>query len=665
MRNRIVTGAMVVALLVLVGLWAACGNNSATNAPAGNQQSGAPAENKATDNTQPDKPTEPDNPNDPDPEPEEDLGEVPKGEVDEHGLIFTLPFERGDGSAVLSRQNDYLRVELDVRLPYSGGDGQRIRGSSVDLVLSVDGLNGRHLFFYPQPLWYPSGQGRMNTYRMEASYSSDKDGPPSVVNNPSFVGEGDVEYWDRWTATLWVDLRYVLVPGNSPGSQSDTWLFGLIVGNETASEVLPKGLDRFNPGKTPDRMIQFKFSELPELDALDEDPKDRLVAREEALHEHMKNCDARAMMQDHKGIFDRCSAVVDEYPEELWAHNLRAKVSHVAAMNKVEGVDHDYLKYEKAYVEAGPGQSSAHIGYLQNLLRADQFETALEHTGKVFESELCTGRALTGGHMRLEWAKMCTHWGHIEEAEAQLKFIDEHPDLLDDDRFRVEYKRQKAELAQRRGDSAAAVEIYDDIFVNDSKHLDSKQTRELQQLANLQRAAKEHWQKELEYREADKAKTNPRLVIETSKGKIVVELFEDDAPNTTASLVSLAQKEFWDGLNFHRVEPNFVAQGGCPNGNGSGGPGYRTRFERNDRRHFRGSFAMARSQDINSQGSQFYICVSNGPSVVSLSDADYLVVGRVIDGMNVADTLRVGDEITSIRAENLRDHEYVPETLPE
>ncbi|MBZ0136499.1 MAG: peptidylprolyl isomerase [Planctomycetes bacterium] len=158
---------------------------------------------------------------------------------------------------------------------------------------------------------------------------------------------------------------------------------------------------------------------------------------------------------------------------------------------------------------------------------------------------------------------------------------------------------------------------------------------------------------------------NPRLTIETAKGTIVVELFEDDAPNTTASLISLAQKKFWDGLNFHRIEPNFVAQGGCPNGDGGGGPGYRTKFEVNKRRHFRGTFAMARSQILDSQGSQFYICVSNAPSVVTLSDNNYLVVGRVIEGMEVADSLRAGDKIVSVRADNLRDHEYVPEVIPE
>ncbi|MCC7509811.1 MAG: peptidylprolyl isomerase [Planctomycetes bacterium] len=187
----------------------------------------------------------------------------------------------------------------------------------------------------------------------------------------------------------------------------------------------------------------------------------------------------------------------------------------------------------------------------------------------------------------------------------------------------------------------------------------------MQQLQQFQLQAKEQWVDELKYQAEDAKKKNPRLVVETDKGKIVFELFEDDAPNTVKSLVSLTKKKFYDGLNFHRVEPNFVAQGGCPKGDGTGSPGYRTKFEDNKRKHFRGTVAMARSMDPDSQGSQFYICVSNGPNVINLSDNKYLVVGRVIEGMDVADKLRVGDKIKSVRAENLRDHEYKPQTLPE
>lgn len=662
MRNRITVCAGVLALLLL---FVACGGNTSVNSSPDNHQAANPPANTESpppDNKQPDvteKPDEPDKPDEPEkPDAPEDLGDVPEGELEDHGLVFTIPFKRGEGSVVFSRQNDYLRVEIDARLPYSGGDGARIQGSSVDLVLSVDGLNGRHLFYYPQPLWVDL-RGRPKSFRVEASYSAEKDGPPSVVSNPSFVGEGDVAYWDRWIAVMWVDLRHVLVPGNSPGSVSDTWCAGLIVGNDAASEAFPKGLDRYNPGKTPDRLVQFKVSELPELDELDEDPKERLRTKEESAQKAMQKISAQLNLNNPAGCFETANEWLTDHPEDLWAHYLKFLLA--LQLN----VDPNYDAICKDYVDACPGQSTAHIAYWDVLQRKDRHADAKAHAETVFESGLSTGRLLTEAHMRLEWAKVCTNWGQFDEIETQRKLIEEHPEMLKDNDFRVQFKMQAADVAAREGDSATVVEIYDAIFKEEYKYLGAQRTQEIQQLTTMHRSANEAWKKELELREADKAKTNPRLTIETSKGTIVVELFEDDAPNTTASLVSLAQKNFWDGLNFHRVEPNFVVQGGCPNGDGSGGPGYRTKFESNNRRHFRGSFAMARSQSIDSQGSQFYICVSNSPSVLSLSDNKYLVVGRVLEGMDVVDKIRAGDKITSIKVDNLRDHEYEPETLEE
>ncbi|MCB9932620.1 MAG: peptidylprolyl isomerase [Planctomycetes bacterium] len=199
---------------------------------------------------------------------------------------------------------------------------------------------------------------------------------------------------------------------------------------------------------------------------------------------------------------------------------------------------------------------------------------------------------------------------------------------------------------------------------DERKFLNSNQFNTIQQNLQFQRQAAEQWEEELKFQAEDAKKTNPRWVVETSRGKIVIELFEDDSPNTVKSLVKLAKDKFYDGLTFHRVEPNFVAQGGDPNGDGSGGPGYRIKFEENRRGHFRGTVAMARAQSKDSAGSQFYICTANSPNVLSLT-GNYVVVGRVIEGMEAADMLRVGDKIISIRAENLRNHEYQPEVTPE
>ncbi|MBX3459140.1 MAG: peptidylprolyl isomerase [Planctomycetes bacterium] len=266
--------------------------------------------------------------------------------------------------------------------------------------------------------------------------------------------------------------------------------------------------------------------------------------------------------------------------------------------------------------------------------------------------------------MSLEWAEAIISWGHVTQASAILERLGADETLLKADSLRVNFKLAKAALAERQADSKKAAEVYKDLLTTERKFLTPQQLGSIQQLQQFQLQAVEQWEDELKYRAEDAKKKNPRLVIETSKGKVVVELFEDDSPNTVKSLVSLAKKSFFDGLNFHRVIANFMAQGGCPKGNGTGSPGYRTKFEENKRKHFRGTFAMARSMDKNSQGSQFYICFANSPNVLNLS-GEYVVAGRVIEGMDVVDKLRIGDKIKSIKAENLRDHSYEPEKLPE
>ncbi|MFB3073010.1 MAG: peptidylprolyl isomerase, partial [bacterium] len=95
--------------------------------------------------------------------------------------------------------------------------------------------------------------------------------------------------------------------------------------------------------------------------------------------------------------------------------------------------------------------------------------------------------------------------------------------------------------------------------------------------------------------------------METEKGTISLELFEDDAPNTVANFVSLAEKGYYDGLTFHRVLQDFMIQGGDPRGDCSGGPGYRIRDEINPRKHDRGVLSMAKAQAPDSGGSQFFI----------------------------------------------------------
>ena len=127
-------------------------------------------------------------------------------------------------------------------------------------------------------------------------------------------------------------------------------------------------------------------------------------------------------------------------------------------------------------------------------------------------------------------------------------------------------------------------------------------------------------------------------------GEIRLEFYPEDAPKTVENFVTLAKKGFYNGLNFHRVVPDFVVQGGCPKGNGTGGPGYQIKAEFNKQKHVRGTLAMARSQDPDSAGSQFYICYGTTPHL----DGQYTVFGRVVSGMEHVDRIKQGDRMKTV-----------------
>ncbi|MBS3908462.1 MAG: peptidylprolyl isomerase [Actinobacteria bacterium] len=146
----------------------------------------------------------------------------------------------------------------------------------------------------------------------------------------------------------------------------------------------------------------------------------------------------------------------------------------------------------------------------------------------------------------------------------------------------------------------------------------------------------------------------PHAVVETNKGKIVFELYPHKAPKTVANFVSLAGQSFYNGIKWHRVEPGFVIQGGDPlskdddpANDGLGGPGYKIDAEFNDVPHITGTVAMARAQDPNSAGSQFYICLDAQPSL----DGNYTVFGQVVEGMDVVERIQVGDLMSRVYIE--------------
>ena len=135
------------------------------------------------------------------------------------------------------------------------------------------------------------------------------------------------------------------------------------------------------------------------------------------------------------------------------------------------------------------------------------------------------------------------------------------------------------------------------------------------------------------------------VVIDLAKGgRIVFKFYPKDAPNTVDNFIKLTNKGFYNGLTFHRVVPDFVVQGGCPKGDGTGGPGYKIKAEFNSQKHLDGTVAMARSTHPDSAGSQFYICLGAQPFL----DGEYTVFGQVIEGMELVRGIQVGDVMKKV-----------------
>jgi cyclophilin family peptidyl-prolyl cis-trans isomerase len=169
---------------------------------------------------------------------------------------------------------------------------------------------------------------------------------------------------------------------------------------------------------------------------------------------------------------------------------------------------------------------------------------------------------------------------------------------------------------------------------------------------------------------ASAAEPNPQVLFKTSKGDVLIELYEDEAPNTVANFVNLVEKKFYDGVKFHRVIKGFMAQGGDPTGTGAGGPGHVIDCEcalPNARRHQRGSLSMAH-RGKNTGGSQFFLCFVPTAHL----DGKHTVFGQVVEGMENVDNLQErdpqaggpADTIVSATVVRKRNHDYKPKTNP-
>ena len=201
------------------------------------------------------------------------------------------------------------------------------------------------------------------------------------------------------------------------------------------------------------------------------------------------------------------------------------------------------------------------------------------------------------------------------------------------------------------------------------------------QTLSMVAACKNNWQREQKLRAAEAAAAEadklPRVLLKTNRGDLVVELFENEAPNTVANFISLVEKGFYDGLTFHRVLPGFMAQSGCPKGDGEGGPGYEIpceSYKPERRRHFRGSLSMALA-GRDTGGSQFFITFMPTPQLDNPPPQGnrHTVFGRVVEGLDLLHKIKrrdpegpnppKPDKIIEATVLNRRDHEYVPEKM--
>jgi cyclophilin family peptidyl-prolyl cis-trans isomerase len=312
---------------------------------------------------------------------------------------------------------------------------------------------------------------------------------------------------------------------------------------------------------------------------------------------------------------------------------------------------------EKAYAEA-PNTDPQITDFLVTVLRwnvqRDNYEPAAR-IGKLLMEHQCEQKRvpLLAGLAALMTADYDAAqrylepvFGKVQDQQAARQLLDRLVEVLMQD-------PREREATEKRAQPTAALVV---------------------QLLQDPDSLKKNWAKERLIRE-DEAKTDnlPRVLLKTTKGDIELELFENEAPNTVANFISLVESGLYKDTPFHRVLPGFMAQGGDPKGNGSGGPGYNIPcecYEPNHRLHFRGSLSMAHA-GRDTGGSQFFLTFI--PTVHL--DGHHTVFGRVIGGMDVLAKLQRRDpeKDTEVRPDKILDakvirkrpHEYKPKKMPE
>jgi cyclophilin family peptidyl-prolyl cis-trans isomerase len=292
------------------------------------------------------------------------------------------------------------------------------------------------------------------------------------------------------------------------------------------------------------------------------------------------------------------------------------------------------------------------------LLRAGQEAMALNLRDRMIEAD---ERAVLTPGIRAWWFESLVESGRFSAALAEFQL------LKQDEAVMKEHKRVLgAGCIHAIGgeyDPPAAIEECSKLAKAGEALLPKDMLDGLASYSADCTTAIESWEAEQEFREQDAAKSNPRVRMQTDQGEVLIELFEDDAPNTVANFVKLAKDGFYDGRAIYRREEGWLVQGGGTDDDPSGKLDWSIKNEDNRRQHWRGTIAMARTRDKDSADTHFFITIGNHPASLGLS-TDWVVFGRIIEGLPNAQRLQEGDRFTKVTVEKLRDHAYVPVRTP-
>ncbi len=365
-----------------------------------------------------------------------------------------------------------------------------------------------------------------------------------------------------------------------------------------------------------------------------------------------ENARFQQVFKDWKALLEELRKLYEEYRVAEPSRRADIERQYAELIKKGEAMEPQVVSAaEKAYAEA-PGGDPQLVEFLvamvQNAVRRDDYEPAFRMATLLLDNH-CPDKRLANWAL---YAAFCV--GQYDAALADYKLA-------------------------RENNSFRPLE---------KSPLDST----IEQFVRDPQPFKDAWEREQKLREAEaKANDLPRVRLKTSRGDIVIELFENEAPNTVANFISLVEKGFYNGVTFHRVLDGFMAQGGCPEGTGRGGPGYHIPcecYQANRRQHFRGTLSMAHA-GRDTGGSQFFLTFvptthldtqidpKTGKPVVNPQTGEPLpghtVFGRVIEGMDVlAKIRRRNPEVTDpppadriVKAEVIRkrDHAYVPKKV--